>query len=161
MSRLVAIGALVGVYALTMSSFHPLDLALGALLAVGVLAWGRRAIPVGRGEAHPLARLLGLPRFLAAIFGAVVGGTWHVALMVVGVRSLERSGIVAVPIGERTRSGVAASALALTLSPGEVLIDVDWERGVMLIHSIDARDPNAVRERHDFFYRRRQREIFP
>ncbi|MDQ3587558.1 MAG: Na+/H+ antiporter subunit E [Actinomycetota bacterium] len=161
MSRVVAIVALVGVYALTMSSFHPLDLALGGLLAVGVLAWGRRTIGLGSGVSHPLVRLLGLPKFLAAVFGAVVVGTWHVALMVVGARSLGRAGIVAVPIGERTRSGVAASALALTLSPGEVLIDVDTERGVMLIHSIDADEPEAVRERHDSFYRRRQRGVFP
>lgn len=161
MSRVVAIVALVLVYALTMSSFHPLDLALGALLAVGVLVWGRQAIPLGSGESHPLARLLGLPKFLAAVLEAVVIGTWHVALVVLGVRSLQQSGIVAVPIGERTRSGVAASALALTLSPGEVLLDVDWERGVMLIHSIDAGDPDAVREHHDFFYRCRQREVFP
>lgn len=161
MSRVMAVVALVGVYALTLASFHPLDLALGVLLAAGVLLWGRRAIPLGRGESRPLRRLVCLPQFLAAVFATVVGGTWHVALVVLGIRPVERAGIVAVPIGERTHSGVAASALALTLSPGEVLLDVDWERGVMLIHSIDAGDPDAVRERHERFYRRRQRKVFP
>ena len=157
----MAVATLVGVYALTLASFHPLNLALGALLAAGVLWWGRRAIPLGSGESRPLKRLLHLPEFLAAVLAAVVVGTWRVALAVLGIRPPEQPGIVAVPIGERTRSGVAASALALTLSPGEVLVDVDWERGVMLIHAIDAGDPDAVRERHDHFYRRRQREVFP
>jgi len=66
-----------------------------------------------------------------------------------------------VPIGERTTSGVAVSALTTTMSPGEVLVDIDWERGVMLIHVLDARDPDAVRARHLRFYERYQRRVFP
>jgi multisubunit Na+/H+ antiporter MnhE subunit len=56
---------------------------------------------------------------------------------------------------------LAATALALTLSPGEVLVDIDRSRGVMLVHVIDAHDPDAVRARHDHFYRRYQRGVFP
>jgi len=76
-----------------------------------------------------------------------------------GARSQARPGIVAVPVGERTPRGVAVSALCATLSPGEVLVDVDEER--VLYHVINASDPDAIRERHERFYRRYQRRVFP
>jgi multisubunit Na+/H+ antiporter MnhE subunit len=68
---------------------------------------------------------------------------------------------VAVPIGGRTETGLAVSALVATLSPGEVLVDVDRERGVMLVHVVDAADPEGIRRRHEDFYRRYQQKVFP
>ena len=68
---------------------------------------------------------------------------------------------MAIPVGDRTQTGVAVSALVATLSPGEVLVDVDRERGAMLIHVIDAGDPEATRRRHEDFYQRYQRRVFP
>jgi len=84
-----------------------------------------------------------------------------VALVVLGRRPLDCPGIVAIPIEERTPIGVAVAALAFTLSPGDVLIDVDEEEQVMLIHVLDASDPEAVRARHRNFYERWQRRAFP
>ena len=77
------------------------------------------------------------------------------------VRPLNHPGIVAVPIAERSPLGVAVSGLATTLSPGAFLVDVDWEQRVMLIHVLDASDPDEVRADHQRFYRRWQRHVFP
>ncbi|HVL31299.1 MAG TPA: Na+/H+ antiporter subunit E [Solirubrobacteraceae bacterium] len=150
-------------YLLTLASFDPWDVAIGALLAAGVLAWSRRALPAsGRtGAGLLLRRIAAFPLFAAAIVREVVTGTWQVSLIVLGLRPLARPGIVAVPIGERTPTGVAATALALTLSPGEVLVDIDDRSQVMLVHVVDASDPDAVRARHDEFYRRYQQGVFP
>lgn len=163
MSRALAAIALVLIYALTLASFHPWDLVLGAILATAVLAWARRALPLASQEARPSpgARLLRFPGFAAAVLAEVVHGTWQVAVVVAGLRPLARPGIVLIPLGERTVSGVAASGWALTLSPGEVLVDVDWQRSVMLVHLLDAGDPEAVRARHQRFYSRWQRGVFP
>jgi multicomponent K+:H+ antiporter subunit E/multicomponent Na+:H+ antiporter subunit E len=80
---------------------------------------------------------------------------------VLHLRRLEQPGLVRIPIGERSERGVAVSALATTLSPGTVLVDVDWERRDLLLHVIDASDPDAVRARLQRFYDRFQRRVFP
>lgn len=151
------------VYPLALASFHPWNLAIGALVAAAALAAFRRhLVPEGLPPLPSLGRrLLWFAPFLAAAAWEVALGTWQVALVVLGVRPLRRPGIVAVPIGERTPSGVVTFALVSTLSPGEVVVDVDAEREEILVHVIDASDPDAVRERHDRLYRRFQRHVFP
>lgn len=91
----------------------------------------------------------------------IIQGTWTVALYSLGLKKLQSPGIVAVPIGERTAVGIAVSTLATTLSPGTFLVAVDYERGVMLIHSIEAGDPGAVRDSLEEMYQRYQKKVFP
>jgi len=66
-----------------------------------------------------------------------------------------------VPLGERTLGGVAVSALAVSLSPGSSLIAIDWEQRIMLLHLLDAADPDAARAELQQFYDRYQRAVFP
>jgi multisubunit Na+/H+ antiporter MnhE subunit len=42
-----------------------------------------------------------------------------------------------------------------------VFIDLDEAAGVMLLHVIDASDPEQVRAAHLRFYERYQRRVFP
>lgn len=150
------------VYALVVGSFSPADLALGAALS-GVLLFALRpfVLPEQAAPGGPFGRVVGFFPFAVAVARDVAVGTWEVALITLHVRPLGRSGIVAIPVGERSETGVAVSALVATLSPGEVLVDVDRKRGVMLVHVIDAADPEEIRRRHDDFYRRYQRRVFP
>jgi multisubunit Na+/H+ antiporter MnhE subunit len=155
--------SLTVIYACALASADPLDLLFGALLATGLVVLFRASVT---GEAAvdlaSLIRRTGafLP-FAGAILYDIFVGTWAVILIVLHLRPLRRPGIVAVPIGERTPTGVAVSAFATTLSPGSYLIDVDWERGVMLLHVLDASDPDAVERAHQRFYDRFQRHVFP
>lgn len=163
MSRALAVALLATVYLLALASLDPLDVAAAVVVSILVLALLHRFLlelpPVpGRELAR---RVLRFPLFALAVLREITVGTWRVALIVVGVRPLSRPGIVAVPIGERTPTGVAATTLAITLSPGELLVDVDWQREVMLIHVLDARDPEAVRGYYEGFYRRYQSQVFP
>lgn len=160
---LLAVALLAAVYLLTLGSFAAPDVAaaalVGAAIAIGLRGFLFRGAPL---PARVLAsRAARLPVYALAVGWEVVRGTWQVALVVAGVRKLRRPGIVAVPIGERSATGVAVSALAITLSPGELYVDTDAERGVMLIHVLDASDPEAVRDRHRRFYERFQRQVFP
>lgn len=163
MRAALALLLLVAVYALTLASAHPLDLLAGVAVAVALLVALRRFLFAGEPPRAPGLgrRVLGFPRLAAAIAWEVARGTWLVALVVIGKEPHARPGIVSVPVGERTRAGVAVTALAVTLSPGEVFVDVDWERGVMLLHLLDASDPEAVRRHHAAFYERHQRSVFP
>jgi multisubunit Na+/H+ antiporter MnhE subunit len=87
-------------------------------------------------------------------------GTWEVTLVTLHLRPLNEPGIVAVPIGERTPAGVAAWAVVTGLPPGSFFVDVDRERGVALIHVIDASEPDDFRRDQEDFYRRYQRKVF-
>ena len=150
------------VYALVLGSFYPADLALGAVLS-GALLFALRGFVLPGEPAPPgvLGRVAGFFPFAGAVARDVAVGTWEVTLLTLHFRPLGRPGIVAVPIGGRTETGLAVSALVATLSPGEVLVDVDRARGVMLVHVIDAADPEEVRRRHEDFYRRYQQKVFP
>jgi multicomponent Na+:H+ antiporter subunit E len=165
---LLAVVLLTLVYAFVLASFGPWDLLLGFVLSATLLYVFRDFVLGNSASGGARVRALGLFRRVAA-FGpfaavavwAIVEGTWEMILVTLHLRRLESPGVVAVPMGERTATGVAVSALVTTLSPGTFLVDVDEERGVMLIHAIDAGDPDAVRESHQEFYRRYQRDVFP
>lgn len=150
-------------YAFVLGSFHPWDLSIGVIISGALLLAFRRFVFGEMPARTPgmLERIVAFVPFTAAAVWNIVTGTWEVALVTLHIRRLSAPGIVAVPIGERTPTGVAVSSLTTTLSPGTFLVDVDHERDVMLIHSINASDPDAVRESHQEFYRRYQRRVFP
>jgi multicomponent Na+:H+ antiporter subunit E len=168
MRYVFAVVALTLVYALALASFHPWDLLIGAGLSAALLFSFRQiafetdsdAGPARR-MPHLLRRVVAFVPFCLAIFRDILVGTWEVVLVVLHLRPLESSGIVTVPIGDRTPTGVAVWALVTGLPPGSFFVDVDRGRGVALIHVIDARDPEAIREQHQDFYRRYQRKVFP
>lgn len=163
LGRTTALALLVLVYLFALASFDPLDVVAGVVVGAAALAVTAR-LP-GRARAR---RPASWPR---AVTGALLMtwatvrdisvGTWDVALVVLHLRPLHAPGIVAVPIGERSPAAVAVQGLLATLAPGEFLVDVDWERGVILVHVLDAGDPGAVRRRHQDFYERCQRAVVP
>ncbi len=162
MTFALRVAVLTGVYALTLASVDPFDLALGALLAVASLLALRRFLePHGASTGELAKRVARFPAFAAAVAVDIVRGTWEVALAILGVRPPTGAGIVRVPIEERTANGVAISALTATMSPGEVLVEIDWEARVMLIHVLDATDATAICAGHRRFYYRYQRGVFP
>jgi len=160
---LLALVLLVALWALTLGSAAPLDLLLGALAAAALLAVlpGAARGARGPGAGALLRRVAAFPVLVLAILRDVGTGTWDVALRVLGLRPIDRTGIVEIPVGERTELGLAVTALALTLSPGEVLIDVDHDRRVLVVHVMDATDPDGVRAKHARFYERVQRRVVP
>ncbi len=164
----LAVLTLTLVYALALASFHPWDLLIGAVLSAVLLYAFKRIVFETNSDSGPAERRLGILRrlvafvpFCLAVFRDILTGTWEVALVMLHLRPLKSPGIVAVPIGERTATGVAVWALVTGLPPGSFFVDVDRGRGVALIHVIDARDPEAVREQHRDFYRQYQSKVFP
>lgn len=161
------ITALTFIYALALASFHPWDLAFGAALSSALVFGSRRFVfgtasgtASGQGPSLP-SRILAFGPFAAAIFREILVGTLEVTLVTLHLRPLERSGIVAVTIGERTPMGVAVWAIVTGLPPGSFFVDLDRERGVALIHILDACDPDAFRRHQADFYRRYQSKVFP
>ena len=167
MRYLLAITLLTLIYLFTLASFQLWDVVIGVALAVFVL-WLFRSFLGGseaggehsHGPSLP-ARIAAFPLFCAVVAWDIVIGTWYMAKIVLRLEPIGQPGIVPVPIGDRTRIGVVVSSIATTLSPGTLLIDIDWEAGVMLIHAIDAGDPERIKANHQRFYDRYHRRVFP
>ena len=159
----LAIALLTLVYALMLASFAPLDLLLGAAISATLLFLSRRFVfgDASREAGRLPGRLAAFLPFAAAALWDVLRGTWRVSLVTLHIRTLTEPGVVAVPVGERTEAGITVSGMVTTLSPGTFLVDVDQERGAMLIHTIDASDPEALRRTHQEFYERYQKRVFP
>jgi multisubunit Na+/H+ antiporter MnhE subunit len=160
---IAAVALLTLVYALALGSFDPLDLLFGAGLSAALLYFSRGFV-FGEGsgrEPSVLGRAAALVPFTFAVFWEILRGTWEVSLVTLHIRPLVEPGIVAVPIGERTPSGVSAWAVVVGLPPGSFFVDVDRKRGVALIHVLDASDPEAFRREQEDFYRRYQSRVFP
>ena len=160
---LVALGFLTLVYALAVGSFAPYDLLLGALISAALLYGLRSFVFDGRPAPLPglLRRTLAFGPFAFATFVEVLRGTWDVALVILHLKPLQDPGMVEVPFGERTPAGVVVSGLVDTLSPGAVLLELDWENERALIHTIDAADPDEFRRRQEDLYQRYQKGVFP
>jgi multicomponent Na+:H+ antiporter subunit E len=164
MTRYVAAVALLTlVYGLALASFDPLDLLFGAGLSAALVFLSRRFV-FGEdpgGGPSVLGRAVAFVPFAFAVFKEILRGSWQVTLITLHLRPLDEPGIIAVPIGERTPTGVSAWAVVTGLPPGSFFVDIDREREVALIHVIDASDPDAFREEQADFYRRYQSKVFP
>jgi multisubunit Na+/H+ antiporter MnhE subunit len=161
--HVASIAALTAIYAGTLASFAPADLLFGALLPCALLLLFRQVLPREQphAPARSLRRVCAFFPFAGAVLWDIVVGTWTVARIVITPRPTNRPGVVVLPLDERTRTGVFISALALSLSPGSTLIAVDWEHRVMLVHLLDATDPECARDDLRRFYERYQRHVFP
>lgn len=128
----------------------PTDVALGALVVAS--AWGllqRASAPrLVIGPRRWRAWVFGVGRYLFGhvslevvrstlrVFGKVVRPTLHLS-----------PAIVAVEVPGVTRAGLILLAYGIALTPGELIVDVDEDRGVLYVHAIDAPDPDALRAR--------------
>lgn len=164
MARVVVIMLIsVLTYAAMIGGFQPWDLALGTLVAAATVFGFRSHLLRGDPPSALvlLRRLIFVPPLVGYMLWDIVRGTWQVATYSLRLRPLDHPGIVAVPMGDRTGFGVTMSGFLVSVSPGTFLVDLDWDQRVMLIHSIDASDPESVRSAHQSFYRRFQRHVFP
>lgn len=112
------------------------NLVLGALVALGASL----LLPLGTGAAVPWRRvpafLWALVRYAFVVLGDVLRGALVTARIVLSARMPLKTGILAIPSGSRTELGTALSAHAITLSPGELVVEMDGE-GVMYTHCLD------------------------
>lgn len=152
---IVMILGLTLVYALTLASFAMQDLLLGAMLAAGLVWIYRKTLFPGTLPEGPyvLHILFFMPKFLAMLIWDILKGTWQVTTFVVGLRKLDHPGIVKIPLGNHSRAGTGIVGLFVTLSPGSFLVDIDWDERMMLVHVIDASNPDTTREDAEKYYR--------
>jgi multisubunit Na+/H+ antiporter MnhE subunit len=124
---LVRAAGLTAIYLLVLTSLEPGDVLVGGLLG--------------------LATALALrPR----------AGVARRATTFAGPRAFGAPGFVEIPREGRTPGDVAVWGVLTGEAPDEIPVDVEEERGVLIVHLLDGSDPDAVRERHARLYRRWQ-----
>jgi multisubunit Na+/H+ antiporter MnhE subunit len=85
-------------------------------------------------------------------------GSWRVVRFCLGAPA--SPGIVEIPRDDRSRLNVALWGVLTGEAPDEVPVVVDEARGVLLVHLVDAGDPEGVRARHARS-REAQRRVVP
>ena len=68
---------------------------------------------------------------------------------------------VNIPLDLRTPEAIAVLASTITLTPGTVTADLSEDGTSLLVHALDAPDPDAVRDEIKQRYEARLMEIFP
>ncbi|MFI9005745.1 Na+/H+ antiporter subunit E [Actinosynnema sp. NPDC053489] len=150
---------LTTVYLLALTSLRPGDVVVGLVLATLLVLVARRIRPPG--PASPLGRrLAGVPALVGGTLVDLVVGTWQTAACLVG-RGPTAAGLVEVPIPRSGPASAAAWGVRVGFVPDTVVVEIDEERGRMLLHVLDAHDPAAVVAAQHDSYRRRQRRVFP
>lgn len=163
------VAVLTLVYALALASFHPWDLILGAILSsvfLSIFKWfetwdADNSAAQQRPGGSPLERFGAFFLFVAVVSWEILSGGWRVFLVTVGLKRPQSPGIVVIPLGERSRRGASVSAFLAAFTPGTLLVEVDEQNWRMLIHAVDAADPEAVRESQEKLYQRYQKKVFP
>ena len=149
---------LAAIYLLVLTSAMPGDILIGALLALPIAVALRPRKPRA-----PAAPMFARAWAAAGLFGQtaveMVRGSWHVARFCLGGEA--SPGLVEIPRGDRSRSGVAVWGLLTGEAPDEIPVDVDEQRGVLIVHLVHASDPEAVRARHERTYERLLRRAVP
>lgn len=150
----VIILCLALIYSLVLASFAAQDVLLGMLIAGGFAWTFRKAIfPATLPEnSYVVHIIVFLPKFLTMLGWDIVKGTWQVATFVIGLRRLDHPGIVSIPLGNHSPAGTGIVGLFITLSPGSFLVDIDWDDRAMLVHVIDASDPDMIRRDAEKYY---------
>ena len=149
------VAGLTAIYLLVLTSIDPGDVALGALIATGLVIAARPA-DRHRGVAGWGRWLASLARMIVVTARDIAIGTARVVRFCLGGPA--SPGFVEVPRGDRSRHGVALWGILTGEAPDEYPVDLDAERDVLIVHLVDAGDPQAVRERHQRTYDTWQRK---
>jgi multicomponent Na+:H+ antiporter subunit E len=138
MHYLSAIVLLLFVYLEISSNLEIGNLVVGLLIAMGVTLLVRpRGGPVAWGRL--ISSIWALVKYLAILMYDLIKSGIQVARIVLSRRMRLRPGIVAIPADCESERGTALSAHAITLTPGQLVVEMD-EKGVMYTHCLDATD---------------------
>ncbi|MGZ3144490.1 Na+/H+ antiporter subunit E [Lentzea chajnantorensis] len=161
LALLVRVVVLTTIYLLVLTSLHPGDVATGLVLSTLVVVAAARVSSSQSAPSSSLPRrLAGVPALIGGTVVDLAKGTWDTVRCLVG-RGLPHGGLVEVPIPPSGPAAAAAWGIRVGFVPDTVVVEIDERKGTMLLHVLDARDPDAVIATQTDSYERRQRRVFP
>jgi len=145
------------VWCLLMNRLSPGTIAFGFVLGTAIplltaAYWPNRPV---------MQRPLRMVEYILVVIRDIVVANVQVALIVLFKRNADmRPNWVAIPLDLRTPEAIAILAGTITLTPGTVSTDLSDQGHALLVHALDAPDPDAVRDTIKSRYERRLKEIF-
>jgi multicomponent Na+:H+ antiporter subunit E len=153
---LLRVAGLAAIYVLVLTSLAPGDVVVGVLLASGlVLASGHSGH--GRRPSHWGRWLVALGQTIVITGYEIARGSVRVVRFC--LTGAGKPGFVEIPRGDRSRHAVALWGVLTGEAPDEYPVAVDDARHVLVVHLIDARDPEAVLARHRDAHERYLRDV--
>lgn len=109
----------------------------------------------------PLPRPWLLAGYLGLVLWDIIVANVQVAIIVLFKRNDDmRPNWVTIPLDLRTPEAITILAGTITLTPGTVSADLSADGHALLVHALDAPDPDTVRDDIKSRYERRLKEIF-
>ena len=138
------------------------DPKIGSIVMAGVLAV---AIPLLTAAYWPNRPILkSMPAFLAylalVMWDIIVANIQVAKIILFMPRARIQSAWIAVPIDLRSPEAITMLAGTITMTPGTVTADMSACGRVLLIHSLHAPDPDAIRDDIKSRYEARLKRIF-
>jgi multicomponent K+:H+ antiporter subunit E len=142
---------------LLVNNARPGNVVLGVVLGL-VIPWLTAAYwPNSPRIRHPLA----LVAYIALVIWDIILANIAVAKIVLFMPNRNiRSAWITVPLDLRTPEAIAMLAGTITLTPGTVTADMSACGRALLIHSLHAPDPDAIRDEIKTRYESRLKRIF-
>ena len=113
-------------------------------------------------ERPPITRPWRLFSYFGLVIWDIIVANVQVAIIVVFKRNDQmQPNWVNIPLDLRTPEAIAVLASTITLTPGTVTADLSEDGTSLLVHALDAPDPDAVRDEIKQRYEARLMEIFP
>ncbi|MEA3336323.1 MAG: Na+/H+ antiporter subunit E [Chloroflexota bacterium] len=135
MSYLILIALFTLTYLALTSNFSPGNILLGLLMSCIIIALWR---PRRRNASLRdwLVAGVSLVRYIAILIFDLVASGIQTARIVLDPRLPIHPGIIAIPCVNDTELNMALSAHAITLTPGELVVEIDGD-GIMYTHCLD------------------------
>lgn len=145
------------VWALLHNSYTSGTIAFGLLLGVGIPILTAAYWP----DRPKLARPLKMFAYMLIVMWDIIVANVQVAMIVLFKRNEDmRPNWVVIPLELRTPEAIAILAGTITLTPGTVSADLSDQGRALLVHALDAPNPDEVRDEIKQRYERRLKEIF-
>jgi multicomponent Na+:H+ antiporter subunit E len=146
-------------YVALTSNLEPLNILVGLLIAAGVTALVRPPVR-SRTVGQSLRSLLAGFRYIGVLTYDLLVSGLQTARMVLSPSLPIKPGVLTIPSNTQTDLGAALSAHAITLTPGEMVVEMDADNN-MYTHVLDVTKAEAYLHDAQEMRRTLLNEIFP
>lgn len=132
--------ALVVFWMLLWGSTTPLTILTGIVLAVLVT----RVLYLPRVVLAPRVNPWWFLVFLAVFFGQLVTASFQVAFQAVFARRIQKNAVITAQLHTRSDFILTGTAIAISLVPGSVVLEIDREHAILYVHVLSADTPEKI-----------------
>jgi len=132
--------ALVVLWMMLWGSITPLTILTGVLVALGVT----RTFYLPAVKLSGRFNLFWFAVFVGRVLGEMAIASFQVALLAIGPRARHRSALIKVELHTRSDFILTGVALAVSLVPGSIVVEVDRASSVLYVHALSVRTPAQV-----------------